>query len=141
MSKYKYVLFPRYMIINTSKQATITLSQTINLAMMTATATTVHANISTVTTCALSLSFEGIPNDTNFLVECRDGWMKYVYTQSHGVSRTKRDTFYYTPQKNYRLRSMNEVKHFVDLCAANGNNKDLVYRKLKEQGMLQKKVI
>ena len=36
---------------------------------------------------------------------------------------------------------MNEVKHFVDLCAANGNNKDLVYRKLKEQGMLQKKVI
>jgi hypothetical protein len=63
-----------------------------------------------------------------------EGWMKRTYVRQVGNSAGTKDSYWFTPAKNYRLRSIIEVKAF--LWALEKNNGDEV---LARQALVQRR--
>mmetsp|Transcript_63005 Transcript_63005/g.153435 ORF Transcript_63005/g.153435 Transcript_63005/m.153435 type:complete len:1048 (+) Transcript_63005:1539-4682(+) len=58
------------------------------------------------------------------------GWTKRIYERSSGSTAGNRDSYWYTPQNNYALRSKKQVKKFMKLLLENGNDEKEAYDKL-----------
>jgi len=67
--------------------------------------------------------FEGVPDEP--LAgggSWPKGWIKRVFERKGGATNGRADRYWYTPIQAYKLRSMVEVKRFLDaLAAANGD--------------------
>jgi hypothetical protein len=78
--------------------------------------------------------WEGVPDDlVSFDVDWNKGWMKRAFMRRSGASVGSIDRYWYTPQKQYKLRSLKEVERFVRLCAENNNDEVLAFKKIKER--------
>ena len=78
--------------------------------------------------------WEGVPDDVvSFDVDWSKGWTKRTFVRRSGASKGALDNYWYTPQKQYKLRSMKEVERFVRFCAENNNDEVVALKKLKNR--------
>lgn len=58
------------------------------------------------------------------------GWTKKTFQRQSGQTKGGTDSYWYTPKNKYKLRSLTEVRRFVQLCKASGNEEN-AWLKLK----------
>ena len=76
--------------------------------------------------------WEGVPSDVvTFDVDWSKGWAKRTFRRKSGLSKGSTDSYWYTPQKQYKLRSLKEVERFVRFCAESSNDEVVAYQKFK----------
>lgn len=74
--------------------------------------------------------WEGVPNEPlpgGWPV----GWVKKVYERQSGASKGHLDRYWHSPQNNFRLRSMAEVKRFMGCLQSVGGDEILAWKLFK----------
>lgn len=59
------------------------------------------------------------------------GWKKRVFERQSGASKGHRDRYWHSPEKDYKFRSMTEVKRFMGCLAATGGNEEQAWQLFK----------
>ena len=65
---------------------------------------------------------------------CPEGWIKKIFLRVTGETNGRRDSYWYSPLKGYKLRSKVELRRFLDALEKNGGNEEeafIVSRKKK----------
>ena len=73
--------------------------------------------------------FEGRPDDSN--VDWPEGWIKRVFERQSGSSKGHLDRYWYSPQKQKKLRSLVEVRKFLRGLTEYGGDEDKAFLAVK----------
>ena len=79
-----------------------------------------------------NLKWEGVPTDKVAFSVDWSKWMKRTYERKSGASKGSCDSYWYTPQQQYKLRSLKEVERFLGFFAQ-GNNEEAAWKALKNK--------
>lgn len=60
------------------------------------------------------------------------GWTKKVFERASGASKGHRDRYWFTPQKQYKLRSIIGVRKFLGYLRTVGNDEDLAWQMFRK---------
>ena len=69
-----------------------------------------------------------------------DGWVKRTYVRQGGTSAGTKDSYWFTPVENYKLRSITEVKAFLWALEKNGGDEKLARQASKRKPRKKAKV-
>jgi hypothetical protein len=74
--------------------------------------------------------WSGVPEEN---VEGVDwtGWTKKTFERQSGKTKGTTDNYWYTPQEQYKLRSLNEIKRFVSILKKEHGNEQMAWKKFK----------
>jgi hypothetical protein len=76
--------------------------------------------------------YSGIPNDKN--VEWSwEGWTKKTFRRMSGRTKGRKDNYWYTPQKNYQLRSFEECRRFNQALRIHNGDEAEAWKSFKEK--------
>jgi hypothetical protein len=75
--------------------------------------------------------FSGIPNDKN-VDWSWEGWTKKSFRRMSGKTKGGRYSYWYTPQKNYKLRSLAECRRFNQALKLHNGDEENAWRSFNE---------
>jgi len=55
---------------------------------------------------------------------CPEGWIKKIFLRVTGETNGRRDSYWYSPLRGYKLRSKVELRRFLDALEKNGGNEE-----------------